>query len=311
MDVYRSLAEVPQAASGRSLALGTFDGVHRGHRRVIGSALDWAQARGTLASVVTFDPHPLQVLGSDPPPRLLTTTDVKIELISTLGVDEIVVIPFTEEFSRLAPGEFCGDILAGTLGAVHVSVGANFRFGQGAAGDVELLRSQSDFDTEVVPLIEYEHEAVSSSRIRELVARGAVAQARALLAAPFELAGMVVGGAERGRLLEMPTANVEPPPELIVPAAGVYAGLGRVRGVEHAAAVNIGVRPTFEREGETKVEAHLIGFEGELYGERLSLLFLERLRDELRFGSAEELIAQMQRDLEQVEAIVAGSAPRA
>jgi riboflavin kinase/FMN adenylyltransferase len=209
-----------------------------------------------------------------------------------------MVIPFTEEFSRLGPEEFCGDVLSGRLNAARVSVGANFRFGHGAVGDADLLCSRQEFQTEVVSLIEHRGESVSSSRIRELVAAGAVAEAADLLAAPFQLEGTVVGGAARGRLLDMPTANIDPPPEVVVPAAGVYAGVALLDRTEYPAAVNIGVRPTFESEGETKVEAHLIGFTGDLYGTKLRLRFLERLRDELRFDSPEELVEQMQKDVE-------------
>src|SRR4051812_13154047 len=146
MNVYRMLEEVPQAPQGRSLALGTFDGVHTGHRRVIGSALDWARAHGATASVVTFDPHPLQVLRPEEPPQLITTTAVKIDLIGTLGIDEVIVIPFTKDFSLLAPDEFCRKVLAEALQAAQVSVGANFRFGHAAAGDADLLLSRTEFD---------------------------------------------------------------------------------------------------------------------------------------------------------------------
>jgi riboflavin kinase / FMN adenylyltransferase len=308
MEVYRSLEEVPAASAGRSLALGTFDGVHLGHRRVIGSALEWARARGATATVVTFDPHPLKVLRPEEPLRLLTTTEVKIDLVAELGVDEMVVIPFTEWFSRLEPEEFCDEVLVRRLSAAHLSVGANFRFGHGAAGDAELLRSRAEFETEVVPLLEYRGETVSSSRIRALVAQGAVAEARELLGAPFQLDGTVVEGAARGRELRMPTANLEPPPDVVLPAAGIYAALARVAGEEYAAATSIGVRPTFEAAGEVKLEAHLLGFEGDLYGSTVRLAFLERLRDELRFDSPEELVAQMKKDVEQTRETVARSA---
>jgi riboflavin kinase / FMN adenylyltransferase len=303
MDVFRDLEAVPEALAGRSLALGTFDGVHRGHRRVIGSALEWARRHEATATVVTFDPHPLHVLAPAEAPPLLTTTAVKIDLVSALGLDEVVVIPFTQELAGVAAEDFCRDVLTAALAAAHVSVGSNFRFGHGAAGDAELLRSCGGFDTEVVPLVEAGGEAVSSSRIRELVASGAVAEARELLEAPFQLDGRVVEGAARGRLLEMPTANLEPSPEVVVPAAGVYAGLARAEGDEYAAAVNVGVRPTFETEGETKIEAYLIGFEGDLYGRTVRLCFLERLRDEVRFESPEELVAQMKTDVEQTARI--------
>lgn len=309
MNVHR-LEGVPDAPEGRSVALGTFDGVHLGHRRVIGAARDWAAEHGTRAGVVTFDPHPLQVLSRDEPPKLLSTTAVKIGRIEQLGVDEVIVIPFTEEFSRLEPDEFCRDILAARLGVRRVSIGANFRFGHGAAGDADYLRSRPEFETEVVPLIEHNGEPVSSSRIRKLVASGAVSEAAELLGAPFVLEGTVVPGDARGRELDMPTANLEPAPELVLPGAGIYAARAQLEGgdgpgIAAAAAVSIGVRPTFEDAGDVRVEAHLIDFRGDVYGRVMQLEFLARLRDEERFDSAGALIEQMQKDVEDVRRLVA------
>jgi riboflavin kinase/FMN adenylyltransferase len=309
MNVYR-LDDVPDASEGRAIAMGTFDGVHLGHRRVIASASEWAREHGVRASVVTFDPHPLRVLRPDEPPKLLTTTGVKAGLIEKLGVDEMIVIPFTRELSVVEPGAFCADVLVGRLGARHVSVGENFRFGHGAAGDADLLRGRPEFETEVVPLVQQSGQSVSSSRIRDLVSTGAVDEAAELLGAPFTLEGTVVEGAARGRDLEMPTANLETPADVLVPAAGIYAARARLDdGREVPAAVSIGVRPTFETDGESKVEAHLIGFEGDLYGRTLQLAFLARLRDEERFDSAEALIEQMQEDVEQVRRLVSGAKP--
>ena len=309
MNIYRTLDEIPAAPGGRSLALGTFDGVHRGHRQVIAAARDWARAHGARACVVTFDPHPLQVLRPEEPQRLLTTTDVKVALIESLGVDEVAVIPFTEELSLQSPGAFCEEVLAGRLGARHVSVGENFRFGRGASGDAAFLRGRPEFEAEIVPLAGVGGEPVSSSRIRDLVAAGDVAAAAVLLGSPFVLEGTVVEGDARGRELDMPTANLETAAHLVVPGAGIYAARALVDGGANApAAVSIGVRPTFEEHGEQKVEAHLIGFTGDLYGRRLRLEFLERLRDELRFDSAEALVAQMRRDVEDTLRVAARGA---
>jgi riboflavin kinase / FMN adenylyltransferase len=307
VNVYR-LDDVPDAPEGRAVAMGTFDGVHAGHRRVIGSALDWARAHDTRASVVTFDPHPLQILRPDDPPKLLTTTDVKASLIEELGMDEMIVVPFTRELSMVEPDAFCTDVLVGRLGARHVSVGENFRFGHGAAGDAQFLRARPEFETEVVPLIEIAGQAVSSSRIRELISAGAVAEAAELLGGPFVLAGTVVEGDARGRELDMPTANLEPPADVVVPGSGIYAARASLDdGRDVPAAVSIGVRPTFEVSGEQKVEAHLIGFEGDLYGRTMRLRFLTRLRDEERFDSAEELSAQMKKDVDDVRRLAAGA----
>jgi riboflavin kinase/FMN adenylyltransferase len=305
MDVYRSLAEVPPA-DGRSIALGTFDGVHRGHREVIARALEQARRDGLRAMVVTFDPHPLEVLRPDRPPALLTTIATKADLVGSLGVDELLAVPFTPELSRRSAEWFCSEVLVAALGARHVSVGANFRFGHGAEGDAALLSARPEFETAVVPLVELDGDPVSSSRIRDLVAAGDVAGAGRLLGAPYRLEGQVVAGDARGRRLDMRTANVAPVRGLVVPGAGIYAATAHLdSGEEVAAAVSIGVRPTFEQDGDMRVEAHLIGWEGDLYGATLRLAFLERLRDELKFDSAEELVRQMDEDVAQVRAIVA------
>jgi riboflavin kinase/FMN adenylyltransferase len=300
------LAEAPRAPEGRAVAMGTFDGVHVGHRRVIGSALDWARRHGARASVVTFDPHPLRVLAPDDAPKLLTTTNVKAALAEKIGVDELIVIPFTPELSRMEPAAFCTDVLADRLAAKHVSVGANFRFGHGAAGDAAFLESRPEFETEVVPLVEAGGQTVSSSRIRDLITAGAVAEAADLLGAPFMVEGKVVEGAGRGRELDMPTANLEPAPDVVVPGPGIYAARALLDdGREVPAAVSIGVRPTFEEAGEEKVEAHLIDFEGDLYGQTLRLMLLDRLRDEERFDSAEALEQQMKKDVDDVRRLAA------
>ena len=306
MRVLRSLSQVPGEPAGRALALGPFDGVHLGHREVIGSALGRARERGLVAAVVTFDPHPLEVLRPDRPPRLLTTIERKIELVSALGLDELVAIPFTAELSRQTAEEFCDQVLVATLGARSVSVGANFHFGHNAAGDADLLRSRPEFDPDVIELVAHDGESISSSRIRALVDAGDVAAAGRLLGAPYALAGTVKQGDRRGRELGMPTANLDVPEQQLLPAPGIYAATAAGESLEGElpAAVSIGVRPTFGG-GELLVEAHLIGFEGDLYGRRLRLEFLERLRDEERFESAEDLVEQMRKDVAQAQAVAA------
>ena len=307
MNVHR-LENVPHAPEGRAIAMGTFDGVHAGHRRVIESALDWARGHGARASVVTFDPHPLRVLAPGDAPKLLTTTAVKATLVAELGIDEMIVIPFTHELSKMEPSAFCAEVLAQRLGARHVNVGANFRFGHGAAGDAAFLQSRREFETEIVPLVEAGGQTVSSSRIRDLLTAGRVADAAELLGAPFVLEGRVVQGAARGRELDMPTANLEPSSEVVVPGSGIYAARAALDGGrEVPAAVSIGVRPTFEEDGEEKVEAHLIDFEGDLYGQSLRLVFLGRLRDEERFDSAAALAEQMKKDVDDVRRLAAGA----
>jgi riboflavin kinase/FMN adenylyltransferase len=285
--------------------MGTFDGVHRGHRRVIGTAVEDAREHGLRPAVVTFDPHPLRVLQAADPPPLITDTDAKAEIAAALGMEELVAIPFTDELSQMEPEEFISDVLVGVLGTRRVSVGANFRFGHGARGDVDMLRSRPELETTVVPLVEHGDSPVSSSRIRDLVREGDVVAAADLLAAPYRMEGEVVSGDARGRELGMRTANIAPAAGVLVPREGIYAATARVDGREVPAAVSIGVRPTFEDDGDMRVEAHLIGWDGDLYGRRLRLTFLERLRDEVKFDSAEDLQRQMRADVEQVERIAA------
>jgi riboflavin kinase/FMN adenylyltransferase len=269
----------------RRVAVGEFDGVHLGHREVI---------RGS-DTVLTFDPHPLAVVRPDAAPRLLTATEVKADLVAALGVEEMVVIAFDPSFAAMEPQRFVDQVLVGQLEARQVSVGANFRFGHRAAGDADLLRAQAAFDTRVAPLVEWEGEIVSSSRIRELVGAGEVEAAARLLGAPFQLRGTVEEGDRRGRELGYPTANLAPDEELVRPGLGIYAG----RADGRAAAVSVGVRPTFDSARGVLIEAHLLDFEGDLYGRELRLEFLARLREERRFDSPQALAEQMARDVEQ------------
>lgn len=275
----------------RHVAVGTFDGVHLGHREVIKGA----------DSVLTFEPHPTSVVAPAHTPKLLTSLDVKAELIAGLGVGELIVIPFDRDFAKRGAQEFIDDVLVGALGARHVSVGENFRFGHKAQGDTRLLQGASEFQTEVHPLLEIDGEIVSSSHIRGLVAAGEVDQAARLLGAPFQLRGEVVHGDERGRELGFPTANLIPEERLVCPGHGVYACLAN--GL--AAAVSIGVRPTFHTGRGELIEAYIIDFQGDLYGSELRLEFLRRLRGERRFDSAQALVEQMHLDVEQTRQVAA------
>jgi riboflavin kinase/FMN adenylyltransferase len=249
--------------------------------------------------VLTFDPHPLAVLHPEALPKLLDALPIKRDLIAGLGVEELVVIPFDRDFASIDAEEFVEDVLIRTLRAAHVSVGENFRFGKQARGDAGLLASRSEFETRVVPLVEVEGETVSSSHIRGLVAAGDVAGAAKFLGGPFLLEGEVVPGDGRGRELGMPTANIVPDDRLACPGHGVYACWAHGR----PAAVNVGVRPMFDTGRGLLVEAHLVDFEGELYGQTLRIAFVERLRGERRFESVEALVEQMRRDVERVRAV--------
>jgi riboflavin kinase / FMN adenylyltransferase len=283
------LPDVAPGSGPREVAIGTFDGVHLGHREVIRGA----------DTVLTFDPHPLAVIHPEATPKLISPLPVKRDLIASLGVGEMVVIPFDQGFSEQTAEEFVGDVLIDRLGATRVSVGENFRFGKGARGTADFLRSHDEFETRVVPLVEVAGETVSSSHIRGLIAAGDVKLAAEFLGEPFLFEGEVVTGDRRGRTLGMPTANLVPDDAFVCPGHGVYAATAS----GHPAAVNVGVRPTFDTGRGLLVEAHLIGFDGDLYGQQLRIAFLERMRGEKRFDSVDELVEQMQRDVVQAREI--------
>jgi riboflavin kinase/FMN adenylyltransferase len=270
------------------VAVGEFDGVHLGHREVIRGA----------DTVLTFEPHPLAVIHPAAAPRLLTRLDVKAELAASLGVEELVVIPFDLDFAAQDPQAFIDDILVGRLGATWVSVGENFRFGHRAAGDVSLLAAQTAFETRVASLVEHEGEIVSSTHIRGLVVAGEVDVAAGFLGTPFRMRGDVVHGDARGRDLGFPTANLVPDDLLVCPGHGVYACLAHpATGGTVTAAVNVGVRPTFVTGRGVLVEAFLIDWSGDIYDTELTLEFLARLRGEKRFDDVDSLVEQMHADV--------------
>ena len=269
----------------RSVAIGSFDGVHLGHKRV----LEAARARGSRASVVTFWPHPRLVLGNQV--ELLSTLERRLELLEEAGMDEVLVVEFTPELARREPAEFAESVLR-EIRARPIVVGQNFRFGRGAAGDPALLE-QLGFDVQVVPHL----EDVSSTRTRALLREGDVVVAAKLLGRPAEIDGTVVPGFQRGGTLGYPTANLAVLPDLLVPAYGIYAGAAR----GHRAAVSIGVNPHYGG-NERRIEPFLLDFDGDLYGQRVVVELWERLRDEQAFASEAELVAQIARDVDQTRA---------
>jgi riboflavin kinase/FMN adenylyltransferase len=285
VSVVRSPAELEPTE--RAVAIGTFDGVHRGHR----AAIEAAKAVGLRSTVVTFDPHPRLVLGYDV--QLLTTLRRRIELIEEAGPDDILLVEFTEALSRLEPEEFVGRILE-PIGTKAVVAAETFRFGRGRKGDVGLLR-RLGLEVIDVPLV----EGVSSSRIRELVAEGEMREAAALLARPHELEGTVVSGDQRGGTLGFPTANLAVEPHLLVPAYGIYAGAA----LGGRAAISIGVNPHYGG-NERRIEAFLLDFEGDLYGKELGIEIWERLRDERAFESEDDLVRQIALDVEATRASI-------
>ncbi|HYZ18593.1 MAG TPA: riboflavin biosynthesis protein RibF [Gaiellaceae bacterium] len=278
------VARVPEELDRkpRAVALGTFDGVHLGHRRV----LDVARGAGLTSTVVTFHPHPRTALGNFV--ALLSTLERRLELIAETGIDEILVVEFTLDLARLEPHEFAQGVLQ-PLGTEVIVAGEDFRFGHGRKGDLDLLAGLG-FDVRPVPLL----EEVSSSRIRELVADGAVDEAAGLLGRPVEVEGTVVAGDARGGTLGFPTANLAVQPDLVVPAYGIYAG----STLDHRAAISIGTNPHYGGR-ERRVEAFVLDFEGDLYGRRLIVEVWRRLRDERAFTSEEELVAQIARDVDE------------
>ena len=274
----------------RKLAIGTFDGVHRGHREVIAGA----------DTVLTFEPHPQAVVAPGTEPKLITSLGQKAELLEELGVEELVVIAFDARFAAQTAEEFVDQVIVDKLRATQVSVGENFRFGRKARGDVEMLSADERFEARIVPLLEVDGEIGSSSHIRGLIAGGAVEYASELLGRPLRIDGEVVHGDKRGRELGFPTANLVPDPALALPAHGVYActvvlgdGAESVR-----AAVNVGVRPQFDTGRGELIEAYLIDWAGDLYGQTIRIEFERRLRGERRFESVDALVEQMGADVE-------------
>ena len=287
MNVARSVSEL--GARPRAVAIGTFDGVHLGHRAVVRAAVDAARSGALRPAVITFDPHPRTVLGKRV--ELLATLERRLELLAAAGVEDVLVVEFTPEIAALEPADFARSTCS-AIGAEVVVAGRGFRFGQGRAGDLELLRGLG-LDAREVPLV----EGVSSTRIRQFAHAGEVAEAAQLLGRPLEVEGTVVGGDRRGGTLGFPTANLEVDPEVLVPAYGIYAGAVAAR----RAAVSIGVNPHYGGT-ERRIEAYLLDWSGDLYGGRLVLELWQRLRDERVFASEADLVAQIARDVEETRA---------
>lgn len=303
--------EAAPAGWGRSVVtIGVFDGVHRGHQEVIGHAVKQARELGLQSVVLTFDPHPAEVVRPGSRPAVLTEPGRQAELIEALGVDALCVQPFTPEFSRRSPEEFVHDVLVSRLHASLVVVGENFRFGHRAAGDVSLLTQlgrRFGFAVHTPPLVTVDGTVFSSTYIRACVAAGDVAAAAVALGRPHRLEGVVVRGDARGRQLGFPTANLLHHRYAAVPADGVYAGWCRWRDQRHMAAISIGTNATFAGT-DRRVEAYLLDFDGDLYGERVALDFVRRLREQRTYPEVGPLVAQIQEDVAQTRAVLADCA---
>jgi riboflavin kinase/FMN adenylyltransferase len=304
--IYRDLQSYAPDAGPAVVALGAFDGIHLGHRRILEVAVGRARASGARSLVCTFDPHPLQVLrpGQVPPP--ISTLGERLEQIEAAGIDATVIVPFTREFASVEPEDFARDVLVGRLHAREVIVGFNHTFGRGARGTPALLESLGPalgFATHVIPPLSVGGLLVSSSRIRDALGAGDVVTAAALLGRPYTIRGPVVRGAGRGRSLGFPTANVSAERPLLVPP-GVYAGYAwidpsarpEVPGQRFKCVLNIGFRPTFGAAAYA-IEVHLLDFDGDLYGRRIKVDVVARIRDERRFPDVEALRAQIRRDV--------------
>jgi len=298
-------------AGGTAVTIGAYDGVHLGHRYLLSELCSRAAAEGLSTAVVTFDRHPATVVRPESAPLLLTDLEQKLELLADCGIDTTLVVPFDRERADETAEGFVDEILVGVLGARLVVVGEDFHFGHGRKGTVALLRELGTvhgFGVEGVQLSGTDGEAVSSTRIRQLVAAGDVAQAAVLLGRAHEVRGPVVRGDGRGRSeLGFPTANVAVPPDVALPGIGIYAGTyTRPDGGAHRAAISVGRRPTFYDDAGDRpplLEAYLLDFDGDLYGEEARVGFMERLRGEERFERVEDLVAQMHRDVAAVRGL--------
>ncbi len=300
MKLYRDLDQLPDNVRGGGVTIGNFDGVHRGHARIIERLIAQSEQAQGPSVVFTFDPHPVRLLRPDAAPPPLTWTDRKAELLADLGVDAVIAYPTDNALLALSPRAFFDKIVRNTLHAQAVVEGPNFYFGKDRTGTTDVLRSLCDehgIALEIVEPLEYDSAFISSSRIRAALAHGDVAAARDMLTAPYRIRGMVTHGAGRGNKIGFPTANVDAI-DTLLPGHGVYGGLAHVDGQPWRAAINVGPNPTFGEHND-KLEVHLIDFRGSIYGRPLVVDFLSRLRDIQPFTSIDALQAQLQRDVAQ------------
>lgn len=301
--------KAPEDRLPKTMAIGTFDGVHPGHQAVIRKAVELARASGKRSSVMTFDPHPRALLGHGGAyAESLTPLPEKIRLLDELGVDIVYVAVFDRAFAGLSPEAFVRGLLIDRLSVTDAAVGFDFAFGRGAAGNPAVLAELGapDLAVHTVEPVSAAGSKVSSSRIRDAIKLGDVALAAGLLRRPYRISGTVVRGAARGRTIGFPTANIEPGGRYVLPRHGVYAVNVRRGDDVHPAVMNIGVVPTFHANGGTpKLEVHLLDFSGDLYGERLDVDFVAFLRPEIRFGGVDELAAQIREDAEQARRLLA------
>jgi riboflavin kinase/FMN adenylyltransferase len=306
MHIIRQLKDLPAEARGGAVAIGNFDGVHRGHVAIVRRLLERAEGAGGPAIVFTFDPHPVRLLRPEQCPPPLTWTERKAELLAAQGVDWIVAYPTDEALLNLSASDFFDKIVRGTLAAKAMVEGPNFYFGHNREGTIERLKqliSAAGISLDIVPPVEVDGALVSSSRVRQLIAAGEVDAANRMLSAPYRIRGLVTHGAGRGQKIGFPTANLAGI-DTLLPAVGVYAGRGWVNGQSWPAAINLGASPTFG-DASIRVEVHLLEYHEPLYGQAMEVDFLARLRDIRPFPSIDALIEQLKADVARVKQIAA------
>ena len=285
------------------LTLGVFDGLHRGHQLVMSTVIERARVLDAVPTVITFDPHPRAVLHPESAPPLLQTFDQKIEAFGVLGIEQVIVIRFTQAFAQIEAEDFLRDVVGERLQAKEVYLGRGFAFGRERRGNIELLQRVSEqlgFHAAEVPEVRLRGRRISSSAIRGLLAEGRVNLARQMLGRPYGVEGRVVRGQERGRTLGFPTANLRPQ-NRVIPRNGVYVTVTLIEGAWRRSVTNVGTRPTFEKDAEPSVETYVMDWAGDLYGDVVRVRFLHRLRDERKFASVEELKGQIELDRRRAE----------
>jgi riboflavin kinase/FMN adenylyltransferase len=301
VETFRGYGSLTRPLRNPVVAMGNFDGVHRGHQAILALVREQAAAQAGESVIFTFEPHPVKVLAPEMAPALITTYSRKLELIAECGIDVAVVQPFDLALAAMSADQFIREALVGALGARAVVVGYNFSFGHGRSGTPEMLRAagaELGFAVTVVTPLSFDGLVTSSTKVREFVLEGRVDAATRVLGREFELSGTIVRGAGRGRTIGVPTANLQPEEELL-PRGGVYVGHVRRRGTRLPAVINVCINPTFVQGGAQTIEAHIIDFDEDLYGERLTFEFHQRLRAEKRFSGVAELVAQIRADIEQ------------
>ncbi len=303
--------EFPPEPVYRVVTVGVFDGLHRGHQRILERAFEVAD--GDPVALVTFDPHPRAVLGPPKRARLLSPLPERLKILSKWPLAAVVVLRFDQEIAQWSYREFVGDALCTKLGAKHLVLGYNVALGRSREGNREhlaALGAETGFEVDFVDAVEHQGEPISSTRVRHRLDAGDVDAATAMLGRAYELEGSVVRGSGRGRVLGIPTANLELHPEKLVPGNGVYAVRVHIGPTHHLGALNVGVVPTFEGSGERSIEVHLLDYTGDLYGARVRLEIVAKLRDERRFSGADALVAQVRRDFEAARTVLERASKR-